>query len=115
MLEHEDAVQKLNSLKIQRSSEEPQIEVLRGDISNLTNDLRDLKKVQQSITGEIEKGKNDRNNAAEKMEANRLYLLALKQEINRIKTKIVDNPERLFQVWLLFLFSYLFPTRLSTN
>lgn len=89
---------KLSAVKKERATEEPLIDALKEDLAALTHELKELKKVQTAITSDIDRIKHDRSVLNEKTTAEASYITTLKHDINRIKSKIVDNPERLFQV-----------------
>ena len=57
-----------------------------------------MKTVQSGLSGDIETVKADRQTLKDRVSAHSTYMTGLKQDINRIKSKIVDNPERLFQI-----------------
>ena len=94
----QNATEKLNALKLQRSQEEPLVDALKEDLSKLHNELLGLRKIQHGISADIENVKTERVTVKDKLTSHRTHISALKQDINKLKSKIVDNPERLFQI-----------------
>lgn len=95
---NEEMVQRLQALRQQRQNEEPLMEALRKEISLLTDQLRELKRIQNSLNSEIDRAKGDRGVVVERLESSRATLHSLRQDCNKAKSRIVDNPERLFQI-----------------
>lgn len=100
---YSQAAERLNPLRIQRTQEEPLIEEIKKELEAMAGELRESKRIQIAINSDIDCVKASRqelpgNNLLDKASANRSYISTLRQDINKLRARIVDNPERLFQV-----------------
>ena len=95
---YSQASEKLNALRIQRTQEEPLIEEIKKELEAMASELRESKRIQITINSDIDRVKTARQELQDKSSANRSYISTLRQDINKLKAQIVDNPERLFQV-----------------
>ncbi|KAJ3323516.1 kinetochore-associated Ndc80 complex subunit nuf2 [Boothiomyces sp. JEL0866] len=91
----DDLTEKVNSYKASRVAETPMVEKKREIISVLTADLRELKKIQTNIGGEIDTLKLEKSQLSEKMNNNTFLVTNLKQECARLQSRIITNPEKL--------------------
>lgn len=81
-----------------RADELPALEKTRELIGGLVNELRDFKKEQAALTADLEALKKERTEQAEKMAQRNFLLSALRQENNKLQSRIVHSPERLMQI-----------------
>ncbi|KAJ3312925.1 kinetochore-associated Ndc80 complex subunit nuf2 [Boothiomyces sp. JEL0838] len=98
----DDLTEKVNSYKYDmayyrasRVAETPMVEKKREVVSLLTADLRELKKIQTNIGGEIDALKLEKSQLTEKMNNNTFLITNLKQECARLQSRIITNPEKL--------------------
>ncbi|KAJ3274324.1 kinetochore-associated Ndc80 complex subunit nuf2 [Terramyces sp. JEL0728] len=91
----DDLTEKVNSYKASRVAETPLAEKKREIVSVLTADLRELKKIQTNVGGEIDTLKLEKSQLSEKMNNNTFLITNLKQECARLQSRIITNPEKL--------------------
>lgn len=76
---------------------------MREEIASLIHDLRELKREQTNLSAEIEQMKQRRQEQSEKLAQAQFLHDNLRQECNKLKSRIVHSPERLLQVINVFL------------
>ncbi|KAI8821768.1 Nuf2 family-domain-containing protein [Fimicolochytrium jonesii] len=86
---------KVNTLRQQRAEQEPAAQKLRDANSELTADLRQLQKKQTGLTSEAEALKKEKTELAEKLSKMQMTIMNLKQDCVRLKSRIVQSPEKL--------------------
>ncbi|TPX67273.1 hypothetical protein SpCBS45565_g03982 [Spizellomyces sp. 'palustris'] len=87
--------EQVNTLRLQRAEQEPAAQKLRDVNSTLTADLRELKKQQTALTSEAEALKKEKTDLAEKLAKTQMTIMNLKQDCIRLKSRIVQSPEKL--------------------
>ena len=71
---------------------------LRDQISGLIQELRELKREQTGLSSEIDGLKAKRGELADRLAQTQLLLSNVRQEANKLKSRIVHSPEKLLQV-----------------
>ncbi|KAJ3216175.1 kinetochore-associated Ndc80 complex subunit nuf2 [Dinochytrium kinnereticum] len=94
---NQDLADKVNSLKLQRAEEEPAFQRFRERNQALTAELRDLKRVQMSMTEEIDALKKSKSEVTDKLNNTQFLLVNGKQDCVRLRSRIVQSPEKLQQ------------------
>ncbi|KAI9096105.1 Nuf2 family-domain-containing protein [Phlyctochytrium arcticum] len=90
-----DLSEKVNSLRLQRAEQEPQAQALRDRNSELTSDLRELKKIQTGLTPQAESLKKEKLQLADQITEKEESIANLKQDCIRLESRIVKSPEEL--------------------
>ena len=90
--------EKVKLLRMKRQQEQPKIQSVQAVISNLTLELKDLKKTQTGLSSEIEKMKNERSELSDKLSTEQFILMNLKQDCSKLKGRIVHSPETLLEL-----------------
>ncbi|KAI8848697.1 Nuf2 family-domain-containing protein [Chytridium lagenaria] len=94
---NQDLADKVNSLKLQRAEEEPAYQRCRERNQHLTAELRDLKRVQMAMTEEIDSLKKSKADITDKLNNTQFLLVNGKQDCVRLRSRIVQSPEKLQQ------------------
>ncbi|KAJ3016259.1 kinetochore-associated Ndc80 complex subunit nuf2 [Thoreauomyces humboldtii] len=94
-VENRDLSEKVNSLRLKRAEQEPEIQALRNTNSALTADLRELQKQQAALTSGVDSLKREKNDLSESLSKTQMTILDLKQNCVRLKSRIVQSPEKL--------------------
>ncbi|RUS27143.1 hypothetical protein BC938DRAFT_483658 [Jimgerdemannia flammicorona] len=84
--------------RVQRADEEPAIKKAREFNGGMTTELRELKKRQQALAEDIEQLKKVKNAQTDKMTNNQFLTMNTKQELQKLRSQIVQNPEKLKEV-----------------
>lgn len=95
-----DLMKKIEHIKSQRAGQEDSAAKVREEVSGLIQELRDFKKEQTGLSNDLEQLKSRRNELSEKLAHSQFLLSNIKQECNKLKSRIVHSPEKLLQVML---------------
>ncbi|KAI8622594.1 Nuf2 family-domain-containing protein [Chytriomyces sp. MP71] len=87
----------VNTMRLQRAEEEPAYQRVRERNLALTSELRELKRIQTTLTSEIETLKKTKNETIDKAKNTDFLLTNCKQDCARLRSRIVPNPEKLQQ------------------
>ncbi|CAG8435468.1 5742_t:CDS:2 [Diversispora eburnea] len=90
-------VEKVNELKSQRKEQENEVKVYMQQNANLMSGMRELKKKQTGLLNEIATLKNIRVDWTEKINNTHFLVVTAKQVLEKLKSRIVLNPEKLKQ------------------
>ncbi|KAI9019812.1 Nuf2 family-domain-containing protein [Hyaloraphidium curvatum] len=96
-MKHQELEARVNALRMQRAEQEPSIRKAKEINTQLTNDLRQLKKQNGQLNDEVEAAKKEKSDLVDQLNAINLQITSTKQEIVRLKSRIVPNPEKLKQ------------------
>ncbi|ORY30450.1 Nuf2-domain-containing protein [Rhizoclosmatium globosum] len=94
---NQEIAERVNTMRLQRAEEEPAYQRVRERNLALTAELRELKRIQTAMTGDIENLKKHKNETIEKMNNTQFLLSNCKQDCTRLRSRIVPNPEKLQQ------------------
>ncbi|KAJ3038898.1 kinetochore-associated Ndc80 complex subunit nuf2 [Rhizophlyctis rosea] len=123
---NQDLSERVNRLRLERAEQEPALQALRDANSALTAELRELNRKQTTLLSESEALKNEKNelagklvrtyklgfrilrpdeepqleltnNTIPKQSKTQMSITTLKQECTRLKSRIVQSPEKLKQ------------------
>lgn len=64
----------------------------------MINELREFKREQAVVTNELEQLKSKKSELSDKMNQNNFLLSNVKQECNKLKSRIVHSPDKLMQI-----------------
>ncbi|RUS27142.1 hypothetical protein BC938DRAFT_483658 [Jimgerdemannia flammicorona] len=95
---NQELIGRINAIKVQRADEEPAIKKAREFNGGMTTELRELKKRQQALAEDIEQLKKVKNAQTDKMTNNQFLTMNTKQELQKLRSQIVQNPEKLKEV-----------------
>ncbi|KAJ1557965.1 kinetochore-associated Ndc80 complex subunit nuf2, partial [Cladochytrium tenue] len=87
----------VNTLRLQRAEEEPDLQRLREQNQALTAELRELKRTQTAMTAAIDGLKKGKAETAEKLTNVQFLLMNCKQDCARLRSRVVQSPEKLQQ------------------
>ncbi|KAJ3379859.1 kinetochore-associated Ndc80 complex subunit nuf2 [Lobulomyces angularis] len=87
--------EKVNTLALKREEQKPAVEKLQKLNSALATDLIELQKIQKNLTTEVENLRNTKVDLEAKLTNINLSFTSAKQECERIRSRIVANPEKL--------------------
>lgn len=87
----------VNTLRLQRAEEEPENLKLREQNQQLTAELRELKRTQTSMTSVIDGLKKTKAEKSDKLTNIQFLLMNCKQDCTRLRSRIVQSPEKLQQ------------------
>ncbi|RHZ75981.1 hypothetical protein Glove_208g25 [Diversispora epigaea] len=90
-------VEKVNELKLQRKEQENEVKAYMQQNANLMSGMRELKKKQTGLLNEIATLKNIRVDWTEKINNTHFLVVTAKQVLEKLKSRIVLNPEKLKQ------------------
>lgn len=90
--------QKVDTLKAERLQEEPLIKEVKDSIAILLTQLKEFKRIQESMSNEMEKLKLERNDFSDRIANNQFILMNIKQECTKLKSRIVHSPEKLMSI-----------------
>lgn len=96
--QNHDLNQKIELLKAERQKEEPLIKELKDSIALLLTQLKEFKRIQETMSNEMEKLKTERNEFSDKIANNQFISMNLKQECHKLKSRIVHSPEKLLSI-----------------
>jgi kinetochore protein Nuf2 len=94
----QDLRQRIDAIRQQRQSEEPMVLAVKEQIGQLVNELRELKKHQTVLSGEIEELKRRRQELTDNQARLQYLLSSGRQDVNKLKSRIVHSPEKLLQI-----------------
>ncbi|KAJ3095966.1 kinetochore-associated Ndc80 complex subunit nuf2 [Phlyctochytrium planicorne] len=97
LLKNQELAESVNSL---RAEEEPAYQKCRERNQVLTAELRELKRIQMALTEEIDTLKKAKLEASEKLTNTQFLLTNGKQDCIRLRSRIVQSPEKLQQAIL---------------
>ncbi|CAG8721091.1 18815_t:CDS:2, partial [Acaulospora morrowiae] len=90
-------VGKVNELKLQRKEQENEVKSYMQQNANLMSGMRELKKKQTGLLNEIAALKNVRADWTEKINNTHFLVVTAKQVLEKLKSRIVLNPDKLKQ------------------
>ncbi|KAF8477156.1 Nuf2 family-domain-containing protein [Kalaharituber pfeilii] len=96
--ENESLQDNINRTEEQIERDKPQIELAKETNESLTQDLRSMKKRQESLVNDFDKERNERKSMAAALQDREYLKVKLKQECDKIRPYIVDSPDKLQQV-----------------
>ncbi|CAG8488024.1 10257_t:CDS:10 [Paraglomus brasilianum] len=92
----QELIDQLGLIKLQHVEEEPAARQFKQANIELGNELKGLKRQQNSLSGSIENMKKILLETADKLQANRMETLKTQQDIHRLEARIVQSdPEEL--------------------
>lgn len=91
--------EEIAAIRYSRAEQEPKAQEYRLSNMEITNTLRECKKQAQQVTREIQDLKLEKQELESKIENNEFLINNGRQEIARLKARIVHSPEQLKQVW----------------
>ncbi len=89
---------RIEAIRQQRVAEEPQVQAIKEQIGVLVNDLRELKKQQNTLSTEIEGHKRRRQELVDNQARLQYLMSSGRQECAKLKSRIVHSPEKLLQI-----------------
>jgi kinetochore protein Nuf2 len=89
---------KIESIRQQRTADEPQVLAIKEQIGGLVNDLRELKRQQTTLSSEIEGLKRRRQELSDNQARLQYLVSSGRQECAKLKSRIVHSPEKLLQI-----------------
>ncbi|CAH1758276.1 9981_t:CDS:10 [Entrophospora sp. SA101] len=87
----------LNNLKLCRKEQEPEVSNYQRENANLTSNMREIKRQQQSLLKEISNLKAARLELIEKINNTNYHKVTTQQIIDKLKGRIVLNPDKIKQ------------------
>ncbi|KAF3935634.1 hypothetical protein ABW19_dt0205424 [Dactylella cylindrospora] len=97
-IERDELQHKLETLQIQRKQEEPMVRQLQDERQRARILLSELKKEQEAMTNEFQEAKSERKTLKDTLIQLNETKLRLKQDCERLRPYIFDEPGRLQQV-----------------
>jgi kinetochore protein Nuf2 len=95
---HEELSVRIAHVKSKHRDEEPATLQLKDEMTRMIQVLRDLKKEQTALSAELDAYKSRKGEASERMAQTQFLLGNVKQECNKLKSRIVHSPEKLLQI-----------------
>lgn len=92
---HMALAEELNSIKLYREEQEPEVALLRDENRSLAAELKELKAKGDLLNHEMTKLKQGKADVLDLIKNDRLALDQVKQECTRLRGRIVRNPEQL--------------------
>ncbi|KAJ3195182.1 kinetochore-associated Ndc80 complex subunit nuf2 [Irineochytrium annulatum] len=93
----QDIADRVNTIRLNRAEQEPLFQKRREDNIRLTSELRELKRIQTALASDIDSLKKTKNESSEKLSNTQFLLAQCKQDCTRIRSRIVQSPEKLQQ------------------
>lgn len=94
----QDLRARIDSIRQQRQQEEPLVSAAKEQIGGLVSELRELKKVQTGLSSEMEEFKRRRQELTDNQARLQYLASSGRQEVNKLKSRIVHSPEKLLQI-----------------
>ncbi|KAI9355939.1 Nuf2 family-domain-containing protein [Zopfochytrium polystomum] len=87
----------VNSLRLQRAEEEPDVHIVKEETAPLSSTLKELDATRNTMTARIEVLKKTRADAVEKRSNMRNTSIKTDDDIAKLKSRIIQSPEKLQQ------------------
>lgn len=94
----QDLRHRIDAIRQQRHDEEPAVQQAKEQIGALVNELRELKRLQTGLSQEIEEFKRRRQDLTDSQARLQYLQSSGRQEVNKLKSRIVHSPEKLLQI-----------------
>lgn len=93
-----ELAKRVDGLRAQRRGQEDAAGRVREEIGGLIQELRDFKREQTGLSGDLDQLKTRRTELSEKLAHSQFLLGNIKQECHKLKSRIVHSPEKLLQI-----------------
>lgn len=94
----EELLARIASIKSKRKEQEPAVNSIRGEMAEMLQMLRDLKRDQTALSSSLDSLKSLKQESTEKLAQIQFLLGNIKQECNKLKSRVVHSPEKLLQI-----------------
>lgn len=94
----EELAVRISNVKAKHREDEPATMKLKEEMTRMIQTLRDLKKEQTSLSADLDALKAHKQDVSEKLARTQYLLGNVKQECNKLKSRIVHSPEKLLQI-----------------
>lgn len=94
----QEAQGNLRAIKAKRESEEPQLLRLKEETSALQAEIMQMNQQQSAMLAEINQMKKEDNELTDRIANHKFHIMNSRQENAKLKSQIVESPERLKQV-----------------
>ncbi|KAI8588324.1 kinetochore-associated Ndc80 complex subunit nuf2 [Geranomyces variabilis] len=93
--ENRELSERVNVLRLERAEQEPAVRELRERNSKWEADLRELQRQQAALTANVDRQKKEKAELSDALTKTQMTIMNLKQDCARIKSRIVQSPEKL--------------------
>lgn len=87
----------INAIRLQRTEEQPEVDHLKKIVDQLSTELKQLKAAGDGVNSEVARLKQEKSELQKNVENSEILLTHTKQDIVRLRSLIVKNPEQLKQ------------------
>lgn len=87
--------QQIDKIKAERQREQPQVDAIQGEVTQLTAEITEMNKTQATLKANIRKMKDETTSLVDEIASIALQAQTVEQDNMRLKSKIVQSPERM--------------------
>lgn len=94
----EELLARISSIRSKQKEQEPAVNSIKNEMAEMLQTLRDLKKDQTAISSALDSLKSSKQDSTERLAQIQFLLGNIRQECNKLKSRVVHSPEKLLQI-----------------